>query len=61
MKYEYKTTVGEAEWNHTGTRVENAEDPRQPDGEGWELVTATASDVHMSVQSLFWFWRRPVT
>ncbi len=61
MKYEYKTTIGEVGWNDAATRAEGADDPREPDGEGWELVTAAASQVYLSRQSLFWFWRRPVT
>lgn len=49
MKYEYKTTHGDLAFN--GYEADN---PVEPIGDGWELISTTASTNY-----LYWTWRRP--
>lgn len=58
MGYEYKTTTGTVRWNESASQMEDADDPFEPDGEGWELVSSSISEIRFSKQVIFWFWKR---
>lgn len=48
-KFEYRTTVG----GYYPRML--ADDPVEPEGEGWELISACAAD-----GLILWTWRRPL-
>ena len=56
MATQYRTTVGEYQWNkdhERGGGAWSADDPTPPEGEGWRLVGSAASD-----GTILWFWQR---
>lgn len=55
-KYKYKTTTGLTTHLEGGVlEQEYPDDPRQPDGDGWELLSTVVADGR-----LYWTWRRKV-
>ena len=52
MRYEYATTTGNPGHYREGRFVEN-DDPFEPDGDGWEMVGAAATEARV-----YWFWRK---
>lgn len=53
--YEYRTTEGSFGYDESANIYEPTDDPEPPEGNGWKMCGAAASD-----QRLFWFWRRKV-
>lgn len=64
LKFEYRTTIGDytpardvrgQDLRDGYTITATADDPVEPDGEGWDLVSACATD-----GLILWTWRRPL-
>jgi len=60
MKTEYQTTKGEADWDDKANHLERADDPVEPDGDGWVLRGSVMTDARRSVSFILWFWSREV-
>ena len=58
MSLEHATTYGSLQWDGTATSVEYADDPVQPDGDGWRLVSSAIGALRFSQQPILWFWER---
>lgn len=59
MSAEYKTTVGELNWDDKGVHVTSVDDP-DPPGDDWELVGSCIGEMRYSSQPILWFWKRVV-
>ncbi len=57
---EYSTTYGELRWDETASSVLQADDPIEPPGDGWRLVSSVLGELRYSVQTILWFWEREV-
>ena len=53
MTYEYATTYGALARFYEDEEDTPPDAPKEPDGNGWELVCMTSSSC------LYWSWRRP--
>lgn len=57
-KYEYRTTTGRLDWDDEAFTIDGVDDPVQPDGDEWELVSSAIGALRNSGQPILWFWRR---
>lgn len=60
-RWEYATTEGSLRWDSTATQTIGVDDPKSPDGDGWEMCGSVMGALRYSDQPILWFWRRKVT
>lgn len=55
MKYEYKTTFNNVQWESRKPRNSKVV---EPDGEGWEMVGFCVENTGDRTSILWWTWKR---